>query len=222
MFLSGLDNIDFTGIGGLSGDMSRSDLFSRFRSGLPPGITDDEINNILSQVLSSYEVRRVQISDELAGKVSDAVATIVIDVLGGGGFGSGVVGRGRALANKGAIDAVTGSLTNDGYALVPIGYAAPSQGVNIATPSASPVAEQTQAPVNSSGMPTRAAVFKYQATQQTQAAASAQPIQRSPLPVRRITRSHVQTPAEKKRLLLIIGGFGLLFVVALGVIASRD
>lgn len=44
----------------------------------------------------------------------------------------------------------------------------------------------------------------------------------SRLPDRYITQKYRQTPADKQRLVLIIGGFGLVFAIAIGAIAARD
>ncbi len=217
MFLSGLDNIDFTGIGGLSGEMSRGTLFSMFRSALAPGfafsVSDAEINAILDQVFSGYKISNEFSPDQaIINTVQSGIKAIVI----------GVLGVAKAGAYSGEIQGVIDNLSNQNYVAVPRNYTAPAAPPT--TPvSSKPVYGPQPAPPQY-GPPEQSSPGPATTSQQGGGSPvlPTQPIQRSPLPVRRITRAHVQTPAEKKRLLLIIGGFGLLFVVALGVIASRD
>lgn len=217
MFLSGLRNIDFSGIGSLSGDMSRASLFPMFRDALPStylvGVSDEQINSILDSVFADYRISSDVSPDQATiDAAQNGISDIVKSVLGA-----------KAGVYYVQITGVIDQLSKQRYVAVPKGYVAPSQST-APSGSSTPVVDVP----TSSGMPSRAAVFKYQAAQQA-AGQSVSPsiapppnIQRGPLPVRRITRAHVQTPAEKKRLLLIVGSFALVFAVALGVIASRD
>lgn len=220
MLLSGLNNIDFSGIGSLSGDLSSADLFQRFRSAVPQyspgllisdGMSDSSIRNLISAVLSSYEIRKTNLPADVAAQIADKVQGILL--------GADPIGVARYRSE---ISSVVDGLNRDGYALVPIGYAVqnsssggPAQSPVYGPPAAGPVyGPPEQTPSGSPGTAT--------APQQGRPQSTAPNIQRGPLPVRRITRAHVQTPAERKRLLLIIGGFAAIFAVALGLVAARD
>lgn len=238
MFLSGLNNIDFSGIGSISGALSRTDLFSRFRSSLSSGVTDGEINSILDRTLASNDLVSAKIPDDIANQVSDGVTSIIIDVLGGGGFGSSISGRARALSEKGNIDAVVAQLTREGYALVPKGYAIKQQSPS---PASTPVKSELVDPNNIAAAGALAVGRTGTSSPSSTPAPSAVPgslndtIQSgiksimaawpksAPAgPTQYIHAPHTQTIAEKKRLTLIISGFGVMFVLAIGIIAARN
>ncbi len=101
---------------------------------------------------------------------------------------------------------------------MPIGYSVAPPAQNAAPAQTNSIAYQGAVAAQQAGS-TRAAT-----TQQTPATQSPPvQIQRSGRPATRyIRQAHKQTPAEQQRLMWIIGGFGVLFVVAIGVIASRS
>lgn len=218
MFLDGLNNIDFSGIGSLGEgspvefntavDLAMSNIPFVYK--LAVG-RDDVVQQFQNFKAQGYGL--VQSSSPISFANDNTIAAIAVpdDVLLSG-------------QKRGALIDVLSSLRGQGYYVVSA-TAAPSA---TATSSSTP----TTTGGGSVWNPTRP---QYQAAQQAlQAAAGsggapaqqgtgpASNIQRGPLPVRRITRGHVQTPAEKKRLYWIIGGFGAIFVLALGLIASRD
>ncbi len=216
MLLSGLSSIDFSGLVGLSGDMSDDALFSRFRSALPqskPGLiygtsvmSDASIRNLMNAVLSDYEVKKTKISSDMADQISGKVKNIIL-----------VTDPENVPAYKDEILGVVNQLTNDGFALVPKGYAS------------SPPANQSSSgsPQIDSGM-ARGAAVGFQVGSgvspgaQSSAVASSPVVSRGGGLVRRVVRPHVQTAMEKRRLMLIIGGFGLVFALAIGVIAAKS
>lgn len=225
MFLSGLQSIDFSGLSGLGSDMARASLFSSFRNALTPGLiysaSDDEINSILDNVLSSYRITNdpVNLDDATIQSVSDGISSIVKNILG----------QAKAGAYYFQINGVVNDLKKSGFQAVPKGYV---------TPAAPQTPSPTYTPPVSGGSsaPSRASVIQYQASQATPQASSDLATQvsngiqsflapitgRQQLPTIYRKVPYRQTPADRTRLMWILGGFGVLFAVAIGVIAGRD
>ncbi len=82
----------------------------------------------------------------------------------------------------------------------------------------------TQSPSGPVGVTTAARSSSTPARSLSPAPMTIAPLQlsRKALPVRRISQSAPMTALEKKRLIWIIGGFALIFAVAIGVIAARS
>jgi hypothetical protein len=215
MLLSGLENLDFSGISGLSGDMSADALFNVFRNAIPQfssggtfgfdtGATDTEIRSIINAVLGTYEIKKLSSDPGIGDSVSAFVKPIVIST----------VGTPRAIRYQDSIYGVLDNLGSQKLYLVPIGYTA--QGSVSGGPS-SATSVQSMGPVYGTqtyGQPPAPLI---------QRAPTASPggFVRSAPPVRYVSRVRAQTPLEKKRLLYIIAGFGVMFAVALGLIAAR-
>lgn len=236
MFLSGLDNIDFSGLGSMSGDMSESQLFAAFRSAMPATkagfvgnytMSDSLLHSIISAVLGRYEIRKIQIPDSEADGIEADVKRIIIGIDAVNGYG---------YADE--INAVVQNLKNNGYSLVLIGSHPQSM------PTAIPVKSELVDPSNiaaagalavgRSGASSPSSTL----TQSTPSAPSgsisdtiqsgiksilaAWPKSAPAGPTQYIRAPHTQTAAEKQRLILIVGGFGLAFVLTIGIIAARN
>ncbi len=216
-----LNNIDMSGLFGLSADMSPDTLYGMFRSAIPAyekgmiydtGATDSEIHSVINSVFGTYEVRKLSSDPGLSDSITEVVQPIVLNT----------VGTARALQYKDTIFGILANLKQQGLYLVPKGYAQ----------SAPPVA---QSPVSTNNIVYQGAVASQQAGRQSPAQSPTQtttgtqaaPIQivRSPktgLPVIYRRQSFKQTPADRQRLYWIIGGFGIAFALAIGVIAARS
>ncbi len=218
MFFSGLNNVDMNGLFGLGADMSSGELFNRFRSAIPQyqegslttayissGMTDAAINKLISAVLSGYEIRRINISDSEAASIAEKVQSILL--------GADTVSTARY---RDEIKGVVSGLKDAGYALVPIGYspATPQQ------PSGTPGESIAYQGAMASQQAGRSQVVQTSGStnQSTQVIRS----QKTGLPVIYRRQAHKQTPADRQRLFWIIGGFGLVFALTIGVIAARS
>ncbi len=245
MLLSGLDNIDFEGFGSFgSSDMSDADLFSRFRNAMPPylpaslwppktasGISDDSIRKIMSAVLSGYEIRKIKIPDSDAASIAEDVRTIILNV-----------DPIDAAFFKSEIFGVVEGLKRDGFSLVPKSYssqpsipnnsgaapqnqgsddwknnAAQGANANAQVGSRGATSSSTTQKPSSSGSPITD--FVSSAINQIKAA---WPKSSPQLPTQFVKVPYTQTAADKKRLLWIIGGFGVAFVLTIGVVASNN
>ncbi len=220
MFLSGLDNVDMRGLFGLGADMNRNDLFSLFRSALKDGlvysVTDAEINDILGKVLSKYEVRKVTVTPDVASNVDSDVRGIVIGALG--------IDKAGAYASE--ISSVASGLKSNGLSLAPIGYT-PSAVVSSGSPSQPQSSPRDSIAYQGAIASQQGRQQSTQSVYQSTATIQSAPVQivRSPrtgLPVIYRRQAHRQTPADRQRLFWIIGGFGVVFALAIGVIAARS
>ncbi len=215
MLLSGVNNLDFSALCGLSGDMSRGELFALFRNALKPGlafsVSDQEINQILDGVFSRYEIRRIAIPDDLANQIATDVQGII----------TGALTTAKAGAYYSEITGVVNGLKSSGLALAPIGYSAsttkapaappPSSGSSSPLDAASFITNQVFAPFT----PTPAGVT-------TGVSAPARPAASVGPATRYIKRPHVQTAAEKSRLIWIIGGFSAMLFLTIVVMAAKS
>ncbi len=209
MLLSG---VDFSGLFGLGDAISASQAADIVWDNMPSAVNRftlptfanmsvDEFKSSVAQALSG-QYQLVQASSPPSNTVSDSVITNI------------------SPNNAGYIKSALDSMRSQGYYVVSVN-AAPA-----AASSPTAVASPTGGG-SSTWQPARA---QYQAAIQaaqavtsggTPTGSAAPNIQRSNAP-RRVIRPHVQTPAEKQRLLWIIGGFAAIFAVALGLIAARD
>ena len=186
--------------------MSRSDLFSSFRSALKAGsfysVSDDEINGILDGVLTSYKITNdYQNIDQATVKdVAAGIKSIVISKLG----------LGKAGAYSDDITGVVEQLKGSGFVAVPKNYSQPQA-----------TAPQNQTP-STTATSTTSSTIATSASRAVQsfiapiASSFARP------PTRYIRVPYRQTAADKQRLIWIIGGMGLIFAIAIGAIAARD
>lgn len=195
MFFESYNSTDFEGMTGLGDSMSRGALFSTFKNGLTSGfytISDAEINSIIDAVLSTYRISNDNVN--LDQNTLDSIdSDITNDVVS-------VLGKAKALAYKGQISDIVNGLKRSGYQAIPLSYSASSRSSSIA-------AQGAQA-AQSFGSPS--IVNSIAATVE------------NTFPDLYVTRPYRQTPADKQRLMWIIGGFGLMFTVAIAVIAARD
>ncbi len=216
MLFSGLKNIDFGGIGSLSGALSPQDAAAIAWDHTPFGtsalISQAEFSSLIRSALSSGGYAVVQQGAPPSGVVLDE------DIV-----------RAASLddVKAAALRTVLSSMRGDGYYVV--------------SPRATKVA-QAPTPTVSTSAPTSAYQAPLTPAQQALSSPVTQVTQQAPNQVatsvvdqvlnvfsppsqsRTIYRrqAHRQTPAERQRLIWIIGGFAVVFAVAMGVIASRS
>lgn len=190
----GLEAIDFSGLLGLSGDISSGELFDRFRSALTPGVfgntvSDDQIRTMIDYVFSNYDVIRLStpLQKNIADQIRANVTTVVKNTLPSNFWT--------------AADSVVGQLQNEGFAVVPKGY---SQASPTGTGPTPPVVQQRQQQGGSA------------VAQQDQSAPQIQ----GRTPAKRIQRP--RTKAENTKLYWVLGIGAVMFAIAIGVIALRD
>lgn len=197
-----LDGIDFSGLGALSSDISSGDLFGRFRTALVPGklgntVSDDQIRTVINYVYSNYDVQR------LSSPLPESIAApIKADI-------TGVVQSNIPANYWTTVSSVIDQLQSDGYAVVPKGY----------NQNASQSSAATQPSTSSGGFWSQVANAPASvAAAISQVASGSRPAQQ----ITTISRVRQQTPAEKKRLMLILGIGGALFAVAIVALAVSD
>ncbi len=226
MFLSGLDNIDFSGIGVLGGAMSpdaAADLIWNNAIGASAIYSEDEFKALILPSLRSGEYSLV---NSPSGPPSGTLSAG--DVIG-------IIDSKRKPGDdpvSGPVQSVIGSifsrLSNQNY------YAVGKQ-----TQQSVPVTPKQSYPSVSQSIAYQGAVAAQQAGTGTQITRSvtSDPVQsfvssvtsvfspsggpsQPPTIFKRV--AHRQTPAEKKRLMWIIGIFGVTFAIAIGLIAARN
>ncbi len=211
-FLSGLNSIDFQGLTGLGGIISGAAAADLVWTEMPWGT---------SAVLAAKSMS----PEQFKAKVSQALSTDYRMTLSPNEMPAGVLDNSVLTSqypdNADVINTVLETLKGKGYYIVSAKAAAPVQ---------APPAQST-APAQTSSIAYQGAVAAQQAgstrvaaTQQTPTTQSSPvQIQRQGRPATRyIRQAHKQTPAERQRLMWIIGGFSVLFVMAIGVIAARE
>lgn len=206
--LYGLSFIDFEGLCGLAGDISRSDMFNTFRTGLPDGfiykVSDDEINEILNGVYGKYRVTsdQVNVDQSTRDAIESDVRSMVDNVL------SRVSGRFAAYSLN--ILGIVKNLQAQGIAVVPKQtQAAPTQGRSPSPPMAwTPLPTQPQ--------PVMGPDTTMQQTS-PQGAIQYQVVRGKRVPVR--GKSLVQ---NKSKLYWIMGIGGAVLVIAIALIASKS
>ncbi len=238
MFLSGFKHIDFGGIGSLSGDMSSSELYGLFRNAIPQyekglvyddGATDEEIRSVINAFFGRFEIKQLPSDPGFGESVTASIQPIVINT----------VGAQRALRYKDTILGILTDMGRRGLYAVPIGYKTPTQQQsvpqaqatsNTTTPAPSiayqgaVIAQQTGAPQRTAQQQTTQSQTQdpVQSAFSTIASTFGIQSQRTGLPniYRRVP--HKQTPAERQRLVWIIGGFGVALAIAVVAIAARS
>lgn len=225
MLLAGLDNIDFSGIGSLGEiAMSKAELIGMaapILSQIP--FDSDQVDTLFNAISSKYRFVKnadVPATKEEGDQFSSDMEGFTRKALSWSQIGEAATSGDFRKKLENTFRSLAASWSSQGIAVVPlqrsVSSGSPSAGSQAATPG--PQASYT-AP--------RSQTTNYQGAQQSSMSAGAgvapsPGVQRNSLPVRHITRAHTQTPQERKRLLLIAGGFAVVFIVALGVVAIRD
>lgn len=201
----GLGAIDFSSLCGLAGDLSRSDLFNTFRSGLPDGfvykVSDGEINEILNSVLGKYRVTSdsVDIDPSIKSAIENDVKSAIESVLGR------VSGRFAAYSLN--ILGIVNTLKSQGVAVAPKQSAAPAPAsANIPwtpMPQPSPVMSPPSVSMQQTA-PQGAAPMSYQASRR-----------RAPVHGKGLLQ-------DKSKLYWVMGIGGAVLVVAIALIASKS
>ncbi len=208
MFLSGLQSIDFQGLGSLGGVISGSEAADLVWAEMPWGT---------SAALLAQDPPMSP--EQFKAKVSQALSSGYRMTQSSGGAPSGVLDNSvltsQYPANAGIINTVLETLKSKGYYIVSAQAAQPAaQSDSIAYRGA--IAAQQAGSPSAQTQAQPAAVSSVNSTSPVQI----QPRQSRATIYKRVP--YKQTAAEKQRLIWIIGGFGVLFAVAIGVIASRD
>lgn len=193
MFFESYNSTDFDGMAGLGSDMPRGSLFSTFRSGLTSGFYTVSDAEINSILDAVLSSYRISNDNiNLDQAILDSIDSDITNDV------VGVLGRAKALAYKDQIAAIVNGLKSSGFKAIPRSYN-----------SNSSIAVQGAVAAQSFGSPTGVVNSIAETVKNV-------------FPDLYVTRPYQQTPADKQRLVWIIGGFGLMFTVAIAVIAARD
>ncbi len=231
MFFNGLPHLDFQGsLCGLGDSIDRSILYGIFRKNLNPKLfgdpfPDDKLNIVLDKVLSQYRLI-VDKDKQLPETVSNQVRSGVLGII------DSVVGSDTRKYWSANILLAVNDLDSQNYALVPKDY-----GIST-TP------KQLQTPINTSSgssfldrfsSAVTSAINTVTETPQSGNVSAGGQIQQGPAqptgggvkrqsdnPIIYQTRTKKLSAVEKTRLMWILGLGGVVFVVTLGIVASRD
>lgn len=231
MILSGLTHLDFSGIGSM-GSVTPVGIDEAVSVGLqnvPPiysAVVDAKLLRDKFTTLIQAGYKAVKSSEAIQPADDMAVANAAIPGSDGGVFID------LNPTKRSALVGVLQSLRRNGYYIVSSDFVSsgPTQAPkselvdpnNIAAAGAIAVAQQGSARSGVTSTPAPRGSISDTISSGIKSIISAWPKSPATLPTQYIRASHVQTAAEKQRLTLIIGGFGIMFVLAMGVIAARS
>ena len=203
MLLSG---VDFSGLFGLGDDISASQAADIVWDNMPAAVNRFTLPTFANMSVEQFKSR---VADALSGQYHLVQAS--------------------SAPNNAVSDSVITSISPDNASYISSALQSMrSNGYYVVGAVAAPVVQNTPSAQSvSSGPPSRGQLLQQQAqpTATNTATAPTTQFQNSPrqlnVPIR-VRRQAAQTAAQKQRLLWIVGGFGLFFVIALGLIASNS